>query len=67
MPSPGSVVGGRYRLTISSDNLAHPFHITGMYMSPSEGMVEEFFQILSKLKTLPPNEPYILKETITHK
>jgi len=44
---------------ISSDNLAHPFHITGMYMSPSEGMVEEFFQTLAKQNNLPPNEPNI--------
>ena len=44
---------------ISSDNHAQPFHITGMYMSPSEGMVEEFFQTLAKQNNLPPNEPHI--------
>ena len=44
---------------ISSDNLAHPFHITGMYMSPSEEMVEEFFHTLAKQNNLPPNEPHI--------
>jgi len=43
-----------------SDNLAHPFHITGMYMSPSEGMVEEFFQTpMAKQNNLPPNKPHI--------
>jgi len=30
-----------------------------MYMSPSEGMVEEFFQTLAKQNNLPPNEPHI--------
>jgi hypothetical protein len=35
--SPGQAVSWN----MSSDNLAHPFHITGMNMSPSEGMVEE--------------------------
>jgi len=44
---------------ISSDNHAQPFHITGMYMSPSEGMVEEFFQTLAKQNNLPPNEPNV--------
>ena len=44
---------------ISSDNLAHPFHIAGMYMSPSEGMAEEFFQTLAKQNNLPPNESRI--------
>jgi len=44
---------------ISSDNLAHPFHITGMYMNPSQGMVEEFCQTLARQQKLPPNEPLI--------
>jgi len=44
---------------ISSHNLAHPFHITGMYISPLEGMVEEFFHTPAKQNKLPPNEPHI--------
>jgi len=51
---------------ISSHNLAHPFHITGMYMSPSEGMVEEFFHTLAKKKTSPPTNLTYTQETITH-
>ena len=35
--SPGQAVSWN----MSSDTFAHPFDITGMNMSPSEGMVEE--------------------------
>jgi hypothetical protein len=42
---------------ISSDNLAHPLNITVMYMSPSEGMIEEYFQTLAKQNNFHPNEP----------
>jgi len=44
---------------ISSDILAHPFHITGMHMSPCEGMVKEFLQTLAKQNNFHPNEPHI--------
>ena len=51
--------------TISPDKLVHPFHITGMYMRPSEGMVEEFFQTPTQQNNLPTNLTYT-QETITH-
>ena len=44
---------------ISSDTLAHPFHITGMYMSPSERTIKEIFQTLAKQNNFHPNEPHI--------
>jgi len=44
---------------ISSHNLAHPYHIIGMYMSPSEGIIEEIFHTLAKQNNLPSNEPHI--------
>jgi len=47
--------------TIRSPWIARPIHITGVYMSPSEGEIEEFFHTLTHC----PNRPTILPKMST--
>ena len=45
--------------SITSPALAFPLHITGVYMSPSAGEVEEFFHLLSNANSYPPDDTHI--------
>jgi len=45
--------------TIRSPLIASPIHITGVYVSPSEGEVEEFFHTLTQQDHYPPDEIHV--------
>ena len=45
--------------TLSSPSLTKPIHITGVYISPTAGEAEEFFEILANAATFPPSETHL--------
>jgi len=45
--------------TIRSPLIASPIHITGVYVSPSEGEVKKFFHMLTQQDHYPPNEIHV--------
>jgi len=45
--------------TIKSPLIARPIHITGVYVSPSEGQIEEFFHTLTQQNYYPADDIHI--------
>jgi len=45
--------------TIRSPQIARPIHITGVYVSPSEGEIEEFFHTLTQQDPYPAEDVHI--------
>ena len=45
--------------TIKSPLTAHPIHVTGVYVSPSKGEIDEFFHVLTKEDHYPAEDIHI--------